>query len=47
MIQRFLTGLPARWEAATNDPRFCGVIIEADETTGKARSILRLMLNDE
>jgi metallophosphoesterase (TIGR00282 family) len=47
VIQRFLTNLPARWEAATDDTRFCGVVIECDETTGKASSITRLMLKDK
>lgn len=44
VIQRFLTNLPARWEAATGDPRFCGVVIECDENTGKASSIERVMI---
>ena len=47
VLQRFLTNLPARWEAATADARFCAVVIDADETTGNARSIQRLMLKDE
>ena len=47
VIQRFLTNLPARWEAATGDARFCAVVIECDEHTGKASSITRLMLKDE
>jgi 2',3'-cyclic-nucleotide 2'-phosphodiesterase len=47
VLQRFLTNLPARWEAATDDARFCGDVIDADEATGKARSIQRLMLKDE
>lgn len=47
VIQRFLTGLPARWEPAANDTRFSAVVIEADEHTGKASSIQRLMLKDE
>jgi 2',3'-cyclic-nucleotide 2'-phosphodiesterase len=47
VIQRFLTNMPARWEAATGDTRFCAVIIDCDEDSGKARSIQRLMLKDE
>ena len=46
ILQRFLTGLPGRFEAAKGDPRFCGVVIDCDETTGRARSIQRLMLGD-
>ena len=44
VIQRFLTGLPARFETATGDPRLHAVVIEADETTGKARRIETLSL---
>ena len=47
VLQRFLTNLPARWEAATGDVRLCGVIIDADDDTGKASSIQRVMLKDE
>jgi 2',3'-cyclic-nucleotide 2'-phosphodiesterase len=47
VIQRFLTNLPARWEPATNDPRFCAVVIECDESTGRASSIKRLMLQEK
>jgi 2',3'-cyclic-nucleotide 2'-phosphodiesterase len=46
ILQRFLTGLPGRFEAAKGDPRFCGVIIECDENTGRAQSIQRLMLGE-
>jgi metallophosphoesterase (TIGR00282 family) len=44
IIQRFLTNMPARFEAATGDVRLCGVVIDCDESTGKARSIQRIML---
>ncbi len=44
VIQRFLTNLPARWESASGDPRFCAAVIDCDEATGCARSIQRLML---
>jgi len=46
IIQRFLTGLPARFEAAKGDPRFCAVVIECDEATGRAHRIQRLMLGE-
>jgi metallophosphoesterase (TIGR00282 family) len=42
IISRFLTGLPARLDVATGDPRLNGVIIEADPDTGRAQSIVRL-----
>src|SRR5690349_1001245 len=34
IIQRFLTGLPQRFEVATENPRLNAVVVEADETTG-------------
>lgn len=46
IIQRFLTGLPSRFEAAKGDPRFCGAVIDCDPETGSARSIQRLMLGE-
>jgi metallophosphoesterase (TIGR00282 family) len=41
-LSRFLTGLPARFETATANPRLNAVIIEADEQTGRAVDIERL-----
>ena len=46
VVEKFLTGMPARFEPATGDVRLCGVVIDCDETTGKARSIQRIMLSD-
>ena len=45
VIQRFLTGLPQRFETATENPRLNGVVITADETTGRASSIERISLS--
>ena len=45
IIQRFLTGLPQRFETATENPRLNGVLIKADEQTGRALSIDRLSLS--
>jgi len=45
IIQRFLTGLPQRFETATENPRLNGVIIKADETTGRAISVERVNLS--
>src|SRR5579885_350698 len=41
VLQRFLTGLPARMEAATQSPELHAVIVDVDESTGKARAIRR------
>ncbi|MGE5814560.1 MAG: TIGR00282 family metallophosphoesterase [Acidobacteriota bacterium] len=43
-LGRFLNGLPARFEAASGDPRLHAVVIAADAATGKATSIIRLSL---
>ena len=46
IIQRFLTNLPMRFEPATGDVRFCGTLIDCDETTGRATKIERIMLGE-
>jgi len=43
-LGKFLTGLPARFETATANPRLHAVVIEADEQTGRAIAIERLSL---
>jgi metallophosphoesterase (TIGR00282 family) len=42
VLARFLNALPARFETATGNPRLNGVIIEADEQSGRATDIERL-----
>lgn len=44
IIERFLTGLPARFEPAVGDVRLCAVVVECDDQTGRATKIERLML---
>jgi metallophosphoesterase (TIGR00282 family) len=41
-LSRFLTGMPARFETASGNPRLNAVIIEADEITGRALEIERV-----
>ena len=41
VVQRFLTGLPVRMEAARQHAEMHAVIVEVDETTGQARAIRR------
>jgi hypothetical protein len=41
VIQRFLTSLPVRMEAARQHAEMHAVIVDVDETTGKARAIRR------
>jgi hypothetical protein len=42
VLRRFLTGLPTRLEVADGDARLCGVALDLDETTGRARHIERI-----
>lgn len=42
IIERFLTGMPKRFEVASGDVQLHGVIIEIDNATGKALSIERV-----
>ncbi len=42
ILERFLTGMPARFELATGDVQLHGAIVEIDETTGRAMSIKRV-----
>lgn len=44
-LGRFLTGMPVRFEPASGNPRFHGVIVEADEETGRAIDVERLSLS--
>ena len=41
-LSRFTTGMPSRFETASGNPRLNGVIIEADEETGRATDIERV-----
>jgi 2',3'-cyclic-nucleotide 2'-phosphodiesterase len=44
ILQRFLTSIPVRFEAAKDDPRFCAVLIECDANSGRASAIERIFL---
>ena len=45
VIQRFLTGLPQRFETANENPRLNAVVVEANELTGRAVSIERVSVS--
>ena len=42
VVQRFITGMPQKFDTAKNDPALEGVILDIDIKTGKARSIERI-----
>jgi metallophosphoesterase (TIGR00282 family) len=44
ILQRFLTGIPARFEPAQGDVRLCATIVDCDAQTGRAHAIERLMI---
>ena len=46
ILQRFLTNMPGRFEAATNDVRLCATLIDCDAETGRARGVQRIMLRE-
>jgi metallophosphoesterase (TIGR00282 family) len=45
VIDKFLRGMPVRMETASGNPRLNGILVAADEATGKATSIRRLSLS--
>ena len=47
IIGRFVSGLPARFETASGDPRMHGVLITVDHTTGQATAIQRISLTED
>lgn len=42
VVQRFLTGMPQKFDTSNTDPALEGVILDIDMKTGKARSIERI-----
>ena len=47
ILQRFLSGMPVRMEAAKQGAELHSVIVEVDEETGKARAFRRHTINGE
>jgi len=46
VLERFLTSMPSKFEAAKGDPRMAALLIECDPTTGHALSTERLLLGE-
>ena len=47
VLRRFLTGLPVRMEASKRGPELHAVIVDVDESTGKARAVRRHAINGD
>ena len=45
-LSRFLNAMPSRFEPATGNPRLNGVVVEADDKTGRARTITRISYSE-
>lgn len=45
ILERYLTGLPNKFEVALGDGTLCGALVDIDEATGCARSIVRVRRN--
>jgi metallophosphoesterase (TIGR00282 family) len=46
ILNRFLTGMPGKFEAAKGNPKMCAALIACDGATGRAHSIQRIMLGE-
>jgi 2',3'-cyclic-nucleotide 2'-phosphodiesterase len=46
VLQRFLTGMPGKFEAAKGNPKLCAALVACDPATGRASSIQRIMLGE-
>lgn len=44
ILQRFLTNMPSRFEPASGDVRLSAIVVDCDETSGKARDIKRVLI---
>lgn len=47
VIRALVTGMPHPYDVATGDPALSGVIVDVDESTGRAHSIERVFIRDE
>jgi metallophosphoesterase (TIGR00282 family) len=46
VLNRFLTGMPGKFEAAKGNPKMCAALITCDPSTGRATAIQRIMLGE-
>ena len=46
-LSRFLTALPSKFEPATGNPRLNGIVVAADEKTGRASCVTRISYSEQ
>ena len=46
VLNRFLTGMPGKFEPAKGNPKMCAALISCDGATGRAHRIQRIMLGE-
>jgi calcineurin-like phosphoesterase len=46
-LARFLNGMPTKFEPATANPRLNGVLVAADDRTGRAIAVTRLSYSEQ
>jgi metallophosphoesterase (TIGR00282 family) len=46
VLHRFLTGMPAKFEAAKGDPRMAATLIECDGASGKATTVRTFLMGE-
>ena len=46
VLQRFLSGMPGKFEAAKGNPKLAATLIHCDGATGRASSIRRFLLGE-
>ncbi|HZM58759.1 MAG TPA: TIGR00282 family metallophosphoesterase [Vicinamibacterales bacterium] len=46
-LSRFLTALPSKFEPATGNPRLNGIVVAADEKTGRASGVTRISYSEQ
>jgi len=47
IINRFLSGMPGRFETAKGDPRLAAVVVTVDPESGRAQGIDRMLLSED
>lgn len=47
VIDRFVTGMPQKFEVASGAGQFCGCIFEIDEQSGKTRNVERIFIRQQ